>query len=742
MAEDNRSLFSELSRRNVWRVGIAYAISSWLLLQIIDVLSDILELPGWVPKFFLVVLSVGFVLALIFAWVYEMTPEGIKREVDVDRSQSITGETGKRLNLLTMVVLAAAVGFLLIDKYMLDAPQPAVTDAEAPATSADKPSIAVLPFTNMSADPSSGYFSDGLADTLLHMLAQIGDLRVAARTSSFQFRDPTMDIRSIASQLEVSSVLEGSVQKAGNKIRITAQLIDAEGGHHLWSGNFDRELDDVFAIQDEIAREVVDALQVSLLGDEAVRLTKRRTDNVDAYTEYMLGLDAAEQFSFESLPRAEMHFRRAVQIDPEYAAAHAQIGRVAVEMFDTGLITYDEYIERVMPAIERALAIEPDNAAAIILRGVTLAIDGDNTSAETMFRQAIKIAPNEIGPRANLSRLLASTGRAEEALEVVKEALRIDPLSLRLQARVARIHNRQGNYPAAREAAALMRQIDPAAPSGYYIAAQIDSTDGNPGSSIAWYLRAMQVDPQDPEIPVEIGDIYLDLGDSEAAEYWYRRGIEIDPTHPLSKTSMMYLYMMQQTNFEDAVAVARAALAANIDDRKGSRSICIDMLFLEGQRSGDFSEFLGWVEESYPAFLPPEPEIPSDSYAAMGSRVAFALIQSKDDTRGKLIAEAMLDQQSRSNNFADQGMSAFHVATLVGDDTVIDETLRKMRSQIHQVGVWDVSDHLHPWLGDYLQHPDYVALKKEREIYVAQTLAEVHATIDRPWMQKNGAPPK
>ena len=220
------SVWGELKRRNVVRVALAYAVVSWLLLQLADVLVPLLGLPDWAGKLVLLLLAIGFPLALFFAWAYELTPEGLKRENEVDRSRSIVSHTGRRIDYLIIGVLVVAVGMLLVDRFLLteteETEETAGLIAEDAVESPDvTPSIAVLPFVNMSADESSAYFSDGLADTVLHMLAQVGELRVAARTSSFQFRDQSMDVSKIGEQLNVGAVLEGSVQKAGNTIRVT-----------------------------------------------------------------------------------------------------------------------------------------------------------------------------------------------------------------------------------------------------------------------------------------------------------------------------------------------------------------------------------------------------------------------------------------------------------------------------------------------------------------------------------------
>jgi TolB-like protein len=250
------SLFAELKRRNVFKVGAAYAVLTWLLAQVTDVFLENFGAPDWVIKTILLLLVIGFPLALFFAWAFEMTPEGIKKEKDVDRSQSITAQTGRKLDFTIIAILLLALGYFALDKFVLDPARDAAqvqTAKDAEAGPAEK-SIAVLPFVNMSDDASNEYFSDGISEEILNALAKVKQLKVSGRTSSFAFKGQNQDLRQIGDALGVEHILEGSVRKAGTKIRITAQLIQVDDGFHLWSETYDRELTDVFAIQDEIGR--------------------------------------------------------------------------------------------------------------------------------------------------------------------------------------------------------------------------------------------------------------------------------------------------------------------------------------------------------------------------------------------------------------------------------------------------------------------------------------------------------
>jgi TolB-like protein len=326
------SLIAELRRRNVFRVGVAYAIVAWLLVEVASVFLPALRLPEWTLTFLVFLVVVGFPLALIFAWAFELTPEGIKREAEVDRAESITHLTGRKLDFAIIGLLAIAVVFLVVDNYVLES-EPEQAEVIAEQTSVAElvereKSVAVLPFVNMSADPENVYFADGLSEELLNRLAQVPDLRVTGRTSSFQFKGENRDLREIGEMLGVAHVLEGSVRRQGNQVRITAQLVASSDGSHLWSQTYDRTLDDVFAIQDEIADEVVGALDIVLDEEARLRMQQAGVRNVDAFMAFQRGNEAYYRAHGEvddllaELAGAMVHYDEAIRLEPNFAAAH------------------------------------------------------------------------------------------------------------------------------------------------------------------------------------------------------------------------------------------------------------------------------------------------------------------------------------------------------------------------------------------------------------------------------------
>ena len=422
-----REFLQEVKRRNVFRVAIVYVVAGWLTMQVVDVMFPALNIPEWVMSLVAVMLLIGFPFAVIFAWAFEMTPEGIKREKDVDRSQSITSQTGKKLNRTAMVILTVAVGFLLVDKFYL-------SSGWEEEVAEIKPSIAVLPFVNMSDDRDNEYFSDGLSEELLNLLAKIPQLHVAGRTSSFQFKGENQDLRQIGEMLNVANVLEGSVRQSGAKLRITAQLINADTGYHLWSETYDRELTDVFAIQDEIAANVVEALRLKLLGEEIPRPT-HGTENVQAYNLYLRALSLLDRTTEADFLNAKEALLRAIELDPRYAQAYSMLAETH-QMLISGWVghghgDFAEGFRQVNEYADAALAIDPNLAEALIAKANAITSgDLDHDRAAEYYERALENDPNNTNAMGWLGFIRSAQGRHDEGVQLAERVLQLDPLSL------------------------------------------------------------------------------------------------------------------------------------------------------------------------------------------------------------------------------------------------------------------------------------------------------------------------
>ena len=419
-------------------MGAAYAVAAWVLLQVFDVVGEILELPEWGGKLILAMLVVGFFIALILAWAFELTPEGVKRESEVDRENSQTAQTGRKMDRIIIGLLAVAVVLLLGDRlYFVETETVSPIAPEQEENAADSAalydSIGVLPFANITNDPDQDYFSDGIAEELLNALAKLKNLKVAARTSSFSLKGKDLDAIEIGNQLKVDTVLEGSVRKSGTRLRITAQLIDAANGYHLWSETYDRELTDVFAVQDEITEAIVTALKVHLETGEAVPTTQHGEPNIEAYQKYLQGKHIVRTGDGDGRDALEL-FREATEIDPGLAAAWAARAQAVVDLRETafwGDIPAEEAHLLARNNIDRALALDPRQAEAYVAQGMLFADEYRYEEALDSLEKAIAINPSLAEAWTWRGRLLYRFGRIRESKSSLLRALEIDPLHAR-----------------------------------------------------------------------------------------------------------------------------------------------------------------------------------------------------------------------------------------------------------------------------------------------------------------------
>jgi len=439
------SLFNELKRRNVLRIGAAYVVVSWLLIQVAETIFPLFGFDDTPARIVVLVLAIGLVPAMIFAWAFELTPEGLKKESEVDRSQSITPRTGKKLDHMIMVVLALALGYFAIDKFVLSPQREAASlqkqseqlalvaeeahregRSEALIESYGDNSIAVLAFQDMSQDQDQEYLSDGIAEELLNLLARIPELRVISRSSSFSYKGKDINLTEVARDLNVAHILEGSVRKAGNKVRITAQLIDARSDTHLWSDTYDRTLDDIFAIQDEISATVVDRLKVTLLG----AMPTVAEINPEAYALYLHARHLGRQHTPEAWEQSNALIDQALSLDPGFAAPLSIKSANYTNMTAIGLIPRDEGVELARQAAENALAIDPGNSQAYAKLGwVAMVWDGDFSAAARYYERALALDPSNISNLANAASMMTYLRRYDTAIAMREYVTPRNPLS-------------------------------------------------------------------------------------------------------------------------------------------------------------------------------------------------------------------------------------------------------------------------------------------------------------------------
>ncbi len=467
------SFFNELKRRNVFKVAIAYIVMAWLVMQVTDVILNNIEAPDWVFQTVLLLLGIGFLVAMFFAWAFEMTPEGFKREHEVDRSQSITPQTGKKLNNLIVAVMALAIAYFIYDKFVVSAgretaaiesaveeatSQALAEQAATPAVTAEPDkSIAVLPFVNMSDDKD--YFADGLSEELLNLLTKIPGLKVTGRTSSFKFKGQNEDLRVIGDALDVATVLEGSVRRSGSRIRVTAQLIKVADGFHLWSETYDREMTDVFDMQDDIAAKIMAALKVHL-GDGVVS-RGRPTENMLAYEKFVMAKALRVSNTESDAGSAIELLQEVVALDPSFAEAWEMLANAHWSYTGT-MLSVKENVEATHSAAMKALELDPTLAFAAALAASANAVDYSWTREIAAFETAVQQQPDNTAALFALSFDYLEAGYATEAVPLTKRIVVIEPLSRFSQRRLGFALRATGRVEEAR--VAWQRSIDLGSP--------------------------------------------------------------------------------------------------------------------------------------------------------------------------------------------------------------------------------------------------------------------------------------
>jgi len=444
------SVWGELKRRNVVRVAIAYGIVSWLVLQLTDVMVPLLTLPEWVGRFVFFVLVIGFILALFLSWAYEITPEGVKLEKHVDRSQSITHATGRKLDFAIIAMLVVALTYFVWESRFEESSienGSIATANEAEITATDQQrTIAVMPFINMSSDPEQEYFSDGLSEELLNLLARIPELRVTSRSSAFFYKGKDIQIADIGRELGVEHILEGSVRRSGNTIRITAQLIEVDTDVQVWSETWDRTIADVFVIQDEIAEAVVSALKISLLGDKP----RSFATAPESYALYLQSDQLNNLGTKESMQQAEALLLRALEIDEQFAPGWARLSQVYLFGARRGIRPPIEAAALALSAAKKALSLDDGNVVAqITLHLIARTYEYDPEVADRELDIAVLLAPNDSRVLMALSTRLALQGNHERAISYAEQAVLMDPLFPGARRTLGSRYREAGDYDAA-----------------------------------------------------------------------------------------------------------------------------------------------------------------------------------------------------------------------------------------------------------------------------------------------------
>jgi len=482
----------------VLRMLVLYVVAAWLIMQAAEVVIGLANLPHWIGPGILGLLAIGFPIAIMFSWFYELTPEGLKLEKDIDAAESITHVTGRRLDFIVISLLCAAVILFAYDKWWTSGPP--------------VQSIAVLPFENMSDDASNEYFSDGISEEILNLLAQVPELQVTSRSSAFSFKGQNLDVPTMAARLNVAHVLEGSVRKSGNQLRITAQLIEVVTDTHLWSKTYDQELKSVFVIQDEIAGAVVEALKITLLGEKPNAIKT----NPEAYTLYLQAQYFMNQFNAESFQQAETLLERALAIDPGFAPAWTKLSIVYRTQADPfALRPVDEGKELAREAIQKALAIDPQYGPAYAaLAAIEIDYDWDFAAAKQHVQQALALNPGDFAILLKSAELNFLLGRTDEAIDLYREAIILDPVSYLAHLYLGMSYARAGRLDEAAESSRMAISINPSGVYGNYLLGFVLLKQGDAPAALA----AIEQEPDNLFRLLGMAIVQQALGDAGASD--------------------------------------------------------------------------------------------------------------------------------------------------------------------------------------------------------------------------------
>jgi TolB-like protein/Tfp pilus assembly protein PilF len=599
------SLFEELKRRNVLRVAAAYLVVGWLLTEVLTTLLPAFGAPEWVSKAVMLVFALGFVPAIILSWIYEFTLDGIKKESEIIHDESITRSTGRRLEFITIATVVVGILYIAIfsSRSGIDESPP------APTTIGEE-SVAVLPFINMSGNADNEYFSDGLTETLLHMLAQIPGLKVAARTSSFAFRDQNKTIVEIANALAVAHILEGSVQRSGDRIRITAQLIRANDGFHVWSENYDFVLDDIFAIQDEIAEKVGGALSKSLLGTiDGEAISGIATANPDAYELYLQARQARSTFSFAGLEEAEDLLKSALTIDSDFLDAKTELASNYWHQLETGLMDQESAFAEIIAITDQVIAVRPEDVDARAIR--LYAAAGESVqqqdpqeffAAVSELEEMVATDPAAFQPKIVLTRFYQSTQQFEKAVPLMKGALDRDPFNPRIYYELGSIFMALEQWDDAREALQKSLEIEPAQPNAYASLARVSLQSGDGVDYMQQFIKAIEVDPVDHELPGIIAGFLYELGLIEEGDDFRDRVMAIAPTSEIAYRIEL-LRAINSGDEEASIASARRAIEDDIDNRRFSYGGAVQHLLRVAASRGTVAEESAYLQEQAPNIL-------------------------------------------------------------------------------------------------------------------------------------------
>ncbi len=515
---DKFSFFDELKRRHVYKVAVTYAVVAWLLIQAASILFPTFEAPAWVMKVFVAVILLGFPIALILSWAFELTPEGIKRTEDVTPNDSFPNRTRRKMVGITMTLALVAAGlmaFQFLRSKTATVTGPATKPVAVSLAIPDK-SIAVLPFDNLSRDPDNAYFAEGIQDEILTRLAKVADLKVISRTSTQHFKSVPENLPQIAQQLGVANILEGSVQKANDQVRVNVQLINALTDAHLWADIYDRKLTDIFAVESDIAKTIADTLQAKLTGSEKIAIAKAPTANKEAYELYLKGRFFWNKRTGDDLLKSIEYFNQAIAKDPNYALAYAGLADSYLLLSSYGAVSPAKSYPQAKAAAEKALELDNTLGEPHASLGLLAGLECDNDLSIRELERAIELNPNYATAHHWLALPFMGLGQFDRAIAEGKRAIELDPLSRICNADLSWVYFNSRRYDDAEAQARKALEMDSGFPLAHYYLGMALQFKGHLDQAIPEYQKAVELN-NDPTSRAVLGQAYARHGQVEEA---------------------------------------------------------------------------------------------------------------------------------------------------------------------------------------------------------------------------------
>ena len=727
------SFFAELQRRNVFKVAAAYLILAWVVIQVADTAVPALHLPEWVLTLVFFLGALGFPFVLFFAWVFEITPEGVRRESDIKPEESITAHTGQKLNHMIIALLVVALAYFIYESRFQTPSDTTIETTENVGSA----SIAVLPFVNMSSDPEQEYFSDGISEEILNVLSKIPNLHITSRSSAFSFKGKEIKLSEVAKELGVENILEGSVRKSGTKIRITAQLIEAASDKHLWSETYDRDLSDIFAVQDEISAAIVGALKDQLGLEVAQASSKSTSINPEAFDLYLHGQEGIHEFSFASLEEAEIALNSALVLEPDFQAARVSLAFALALQVITGSSSDLALLDEAEALLATVLAAEPDNGNAFYVLSNIADIQGEDATALDHIKTAYQLNPNDAAIITDYANLAGRELGEAETRGLFARAERLDPLNGYIYYYKGRYLERELQaYDEVLDAYQKAKTLSPtntsftgwlAGANGYFF--------GNMVATARGYKEFIELDPSDPDGPIYASKAYLTLGDAETALEYAIQALDLMPTSGQAIESKTAALMALERN-EEALVLFQETLA---NDAVFYRRQSLSQFTLLGVRLLLDKEGYIQAEELILSNYPKLKDLDSlalretiDDTVMISTALAAVYRASGDEAKAKRITEhnkqfseaTFLKHQKRLTAF-----DSINLAMLITGRLDDDEVIALLEATIDGGFAleWRNLIDLNPVFSPLQSHPRYISLKTRIEADMATQLAQLRS---------------